>query len=141
MGARYQGYNSDMTRTLCVGGPTVRFKEIYNIVLEAQLKSTEAIRPGMGCGEADAVARDIISGYGYGEYFGHSLGHGIGLAPHEPPSLRQGNQLKLEVNMVHSTEPGIYLPGWGGIRIEDLILVTADGHEVLTSANKDGFWN
>ncbi len=141
MGARYQGYNSDMTRTLCIGGPTARFKEIYNIVLEAQLKSTEAIRPGISCGEADAVARDIISDYGYGEYFGHSLGHGIGLAPHEPPSLRQGNQLKLEVNMVHSTEPGIYLPGWGGIRIEDLILVTADGHEVLTRAKKDGFWN
>jgi Xaa-Pro aminopeptidase len=140
MGARYQGYNSDMTRTLCIGEPTPRFKEIYNIVLEAQLKATEAICPGLTAGEADAAARDLIASYGYGENFEHTTGHGIGLAAHEPPSLRKNNQQKLEPNMLHSIEPGIYLNGWGGVRIEDLILVTASGHEVLTAADKAGFW-
>lgn len=140
MGARYQGYNSDLTRTLCVGEATPRFKEIYNIVLEAQLKASEAIRPGITGGEADAVARDIITGYGYGETFSHTTGHGIGLAVHEPPSLRPRNQQKLAPNMLHSIEPGIYLSGWGGVRIEDLVLVTDQGHEVLTGADKAGFW-
>lgn len=141
MGARYLGYNSDMTRTVCVGAPTARFKEIYNIVLEAQLQATAAIRPGISGGEADAVARDIITAHGYAENFGHSLGHGIGLAVHEPPSLRKNSKHVLLANMVHSVEPGIYLPGWGGVRIEDLVLVTADGHEKLTGAVKDSFYD
>ena len=141
MGARYMGYNCDMTRTLCVAEPTARFKEIYNIVLEAQSKAIQVIRPGISGGEADAAARDTISHYGYGEAFGHTTGHGIGLAVHEPPQLRKGNQFKLEPNIVHSVEPGIYLAGWGGVRIEDLVLVTPDGHEVLTRANKNGFWS
>ncbi len=140
MGARYLGYNSDMTRTVCIGEPTARFKEIYNIVLEAQLRACEAIRPGLACEQADAVARDIISNYGYGDNFGHTLGHGIGLAVHEPPSLRKTNRLLLAPNMVHSVEPGIYLTGWGGVRIEDLVLVTSDGYENLTGAIKDGFY-
>jgi Xaa-Pro aminopeptidase len=141
MGARYQGYNSDMTRTVCVGGPTPRFKEIYNIVLEAQLRACEAIRPGLTGQAADAVARDIITSYGYGEFFGHSLGHGIGLAVHEPPSLRKGSEVGLAPNMVHSVEPGIYLNGWGGVRIEDLVLVTPDGYENLTGALKNDFYH
>jgi Xaa-Pro aminopeptidase len=140
MGARYRGYNSDMTRTVCVGEPTARFKEIYNIVLEAQLRSSEAIRPGLTGQQADAVARDIISGYGYGDNFGHALGHGIGLAVHEPPSLRANSQITLAPNMVHSIEPGIYLAGWGGVRIEDLVLVKPDGYENLTGAIKQGFY-
>ncbi len=139
MGARYRGYNSDMTRTVVIGEPTARFREIYNIVLEAQLRTCDAIRPGLTGGQADAVARDIISSYGYGETFGHSLGHGIGLAVHENPRLRMNSQTVLEPNMVHSVEPGIYLAGWGGVRIEDLVLVTPDGHENLTGAIKDGF--
>ncbi|NWJ98465.1 MAG: aminopeptidase P family protein [Chloroflexi bacterium] len=141
MGTRYQGYNSDMTRTVCVGAPTPKFKEIYNIVLEAQLKTIEAIRPGLTGDEADTIARDLITSYGYGEAFSHSLGHGIGLAVHELPGLRKGNKETLEPNMVHSIEPGIYLSGWGGVRIEDLVLVTTDGYELLSAANKRGFWS
>ena len=140
MGARYEGYNSDMTRTVCVGEPTARFKEIYNIVLEAQARSTEAIQPGLTGGAADKIARDIISNYGYGDMFGHSLGHGIGLAVHESPSLRKDSQHVLAPNMIHSVEPGIYLADWGGVRIEDLVLVTSDGHEELTNAIKDDFY-
>ena len=140
MGARYLGYNSDMTRTVCVGEPAARFKEIYNIVLEAQLRSCEAIRPGLTGQQADAVARDIIGSYGYGDNFGHALGHGIGLAVHEPPSLRVNSQITLAPNMVHSIEPGIYLAGWGGVRIEDLVLVKPDGYENLTGAIKQGFY-
>lgn len=140
MGARYQGYNSDLTRTLWVVEPTPRYKEIYNIVLEAELKAIKAIRPGLRAEEADVIARDFISSYGYGENFGHSLGHGIGLAAHEPPSLRKGSKDVLAPNMVHSVEPGIYLNGWGGVRIEDLVSVTAEGHEVLTKADKSEFW-
>lgn len=140
MGARYRGYNSDMTRTLCVGEPTAKFKELYNIVLEAHVKACEAVRPGLTGEQVDSVARELITSCGYGDYFIHSLGHGIGLAVHEPPSLRKASQHVLETGMVHSIEPGIYLAGWGGIRIEDLLLVTAEGNENLTGAIRAEFF-
>ncbi|HEX2915417.1 MAG TPA: aminopeptidase P family protein [Chloroflexia bacterium] len=140
MGARYFGYNSDMTRTVCAGEPTARFKEIYNIVLEAELRACDAVRPGLTGNEVDAVARDIITQHGYGSTFRHSLGHGIGLAVHEPPSVSKGSPHVLAPGMIHSVEPGIYLTGWGGVRIEDLVLVTEAGFENLTGAVKDGYY-
>ena len=137
LGARVDGYNSDVTRTLCIGEPDDRFREIYGIVLKAQLAAEEAIRPGMLGRDADAVARDVISDAGYGDYFGHSLGHGVGLAVHEKPGAGKSSEDELLPGCVVTVEPGIYIPDWGGVRIEDLVVVTDDGIEVLTQAGKD----
>jgi Xaa-Pro aminopeptidase len=138
MGARYHGYNSDMTRTIILGTPDARFREIYNIVLAAKQAAEAAIRDGFSGKEADKLARDVITDAGYGEQFGHSLGHGIGLEVHEGPRLSKISEDTLPVNAVTSCEPGIYLLDWGGVRLEDLILVRPDGVEILTGAPLHG---
>lgn len=132
-----QGYKSDLTRVLWTKKITPKLKKVYNIVLEAQLKAIEAIRPGVPCQEVDQIARSVIKDAGYGKYFGHGLGHGVGLDIHEGPRVGPTSKTQLEPGMVITVEPGIYLPGWGGVRIEDDVLVTRDGCEVLTSVPKE----
>ncbi|HWO77603.1 MAG TPA: Xaa-Pro peptidase family protein [Bacillus sp. (in: firmicutes)] len=136
-GALYKGYVSDLTRTVAVGEPSSELKEIYDIVLEAQLKAMDGIKAGITGKQADAIARDYISEKGYGEYFGHSLGHGIGLEVHEGPSLSFRSETVLKPGMVVTVEPGIYLPGKGGVRIEDDTIITENGNETLTHSTKD----
>jgi Xaa-Pro aminopeptidase len=136
-GAYYQGYVSDITRTIAVGEPNEKLKEIYEIVLEAQARGVADIKPGMSGKEADALTRDYIAEKGYGEYFGHSTGHGIGLEVHEGPNLSLTSDIILELNMVVTVEPGIYIPGLGGVRIEDDTLITTKGNEVLTHSAKE----
>jgi Xaa-Pro aminopeptidase len=135
-GIFYQGYCSDLTRTVVVGEATARQREIYNIVLKAQLEVIEKVRAGMGCREADAIARDIIAEAGFRENFGHGLGHGIGLEIHEGPRVSFTSEDILEKGMVVTNEPGIYLPEWGGVRIEDDLLITDTACEVLNKAEK-----
>jgi len=136
-GAYYKGYVSDITRTIAVGEPDSKLKAIYEIVLEAQLRGMEGIKPGMTGKQADALTRDYISEKGYGEYFGHSTGHGIGLEVHEGPSLSMKSELVLEPGMIVTCEPGIYIPGLGGVRIEDDVLITKDHNEALTHSAKE----
>lgn len=136
-GVVYDGYSSDLTRTFWTGRITRKFEEIYNIVLTAQRLAIEGVKPGRPVSEIDLLARDYIKERGYGGYFGHSLGHGIGLSVHELPRISFKSKGKLEKGMVFSVEPGIYLPGWGGVRIEDLVLVTDTGCEVLSKSPKE----
>ncbi|MET3574787.1 Xaa-Pro peptidase family protein [Bhargavaea ullalensis] len=136
-GALYNGYISDITRTVSVGEPPEELRKIYGIVLEAQKRALAALKPGMTGIEADAVARDYIKEHGYGEAFGHSTGHGIGLEVHEQPALSFRSDTKLEPGMAVTVEPGIYVPGLGGVRIEDDALITEGGAEVLTSSPKE----
>ncbi|WP_269148246.1 M24 family metallopeptidase [Planococcus antarcticus] len=136
-GALYNGYISDITRTVAVGEPSAQMKEIYDIVLKAQELGVEKIGPGMSGIEADAIARDFIKSKGYGEAFGHSTGHGIGLEVHESPGLSFRSETVLEPGMAVTVEPGIYLPGIGGVRIEDDILITESGNERLTNSTKE----
>lgn len=137
-GAYYQGYNSDLTRTVVLGQPSDKQREIYSVVLEAQLHALANIKPGMTGKEADALARDIITAKGYGDHFGHSLGHGLGMVVHEQPNLsvRAAGQVLQPGNVV-TVEPGIYLPELGGVRIEDDIVITETGNEVLTHSTKE----
>ncbi|WP_304608780.1 Xaa-Pro peptidase family protein [Planomicrobium sp. CPCC 101079] len=136
-GALYNGYISDITRTVAVGEPSEQLKEIYQIVLDSQVLGVEKIGPGMTGIEADAIARDYIKSKGYGEAFGHSTGHGIGLEVHEAPGLSSKSETVLEPGMAVTVEPGIYLPGIGGVRIEDDILITESGNERLTNSTKE----
>ena len=136
-GALYNGYVSDVTRTVAIGEPSDQLKEIYQIVLDSQMLALEKIKPGMTGIEADAVARDYIKSKGYGEAFGHSLGHGIGLEVHEGPGLSFRSEVVLEEGMVITIEPGIYLPGVGGVRIEDDSVMTATGNSKLTHSTKE----
>ncbi|MFD2045978.1 M24 family metallopeptidase [Ornithinibacillus salinisoli] len=136
-GALYQGYCSDITRTFAVGDISDELKKIYNTVLEAQLLGVDGIKPGMSGKEADALTRDYITENGYGEYFGHSTGHGLGMEVHEGPGLSYRNEGKLETGMVVTVEPGIYVPNVGGCRIEDDIVITENGNERLTTSPKD----
>jgi Xaa-Pro aminopeptidase len=131
------GYRSDLTRTLLTGKPDRKFEKVYKTVLEAQLAAIDAIKPGVSCSEVDAAARNVISAAGFGKYFDHGLGHGIGLDVHEAPRLSRTVETILQPGMVVTVEPGIYLPGWGGVRIEDDVLVTRQGCEVLSSVPKD----
>ena len=133
-GARVDGYHSDITRTLLLGTPDDRRQQVYDIVLEAQRRAIEAIRPGRQGSQVDAVARSYITEQGYGEYFGHGLGHGLGLEVHDGRILTKTSEIVLRPGMIVTVEPGIYIPGWGGVRIEDDVLVTESGCEVLTSA-------
>jgi Xaa-Pro aminopeptidase len=136
-GALYNGYISDITRTIAVGQPSDKLVEMYNVVLESQLLALEKVGPGMTGIEADAVARDYLKSKGYGEAFGHSTGHGIGLEVHEGPGLSFRSNTILEPNMTVTIEPGVYLPGIGGVRIEDDILITETGNERLTHSTKE----
>ncbi|MGF9710937.1 M24 family metallopeptidase [Paenibacillus naphthalenovorans] len=136
-GAYYKGYCSDITRTVVLGKPTDKHREIYNIVLEAQLEALDRIRPGMTGREADAVARDVIKRYGYGDLFGHGTGHGLGMEIHEAPRLSITGDTVLAPGMTVTVEPGIYIPGFGGVRIEDDIVITDTGNRRLTQSSKD----
>jgi Xaa-Pro aminopeptidase len=138
-GCFYKGYASDITRTFYVGkNPSEKHIEIYNIVKEANEKAIKAIKEGVSVHELDSIARDFIKEKGYGDYFGHGLGHGIGLQIHEYPGVSFKSEDKvLKAGMVITIEPGIYLPNFGGVRIEDDILVTKDSYEILTSLKKD----
>ena len=134
IGAVIDGYHSDMTRTVSVGRTPARLLKIYELVLRAQKTAEAALKPGMTGREADQIARDIITEAGFGPRFGHSLGHGVGLAIHEDPRLSRLSDDVLKPGMVVTVEPGIYLPGWGGVRIEDLVVITKNGCEVLTES-------
>ncbi|WP_327078710.1 M24 family metallopeptidase [Planococcus sp. CAU13] len=136
-GALYNGYISDITRTVAVGEPSEKMKEVYQVVLEAQELGVEKIGPAMTGFDADAIGRDHIKAKGYGDAFGHSTGHGIGLEVHEAPGLSFKSQTVLEPGMAVTVEPGIYLPGIGGVRIEDDILITESGNERLTNSSKE----
>lgn len=137
-GCVVDGYCSDITRTVAVGKSDERQKEVYQLVLKAQQTGVNAVRPGRSGKEVDASARQVIADAGYGEQFGHGLGHGVGLEVHErPPVLSKVGEELLEEGMVTSVEPGIYIPGWGGVRIEDLVVVTAGGCRVLTQSPKE----
>lgn len=136
-GAYYKGYCSDTTRTIAVGEPSDKLKEIYAIVLEAQQRGVAQIKQGMTGKEADAITRDYIHSKGYGEFFGHSTGHGLGLEVHEGPTLSIRSVDTLQPGMVVTIEPGVYLSGVGGVRIEDDVLITKEGNEVLTHAPKE----
>lgn len=137
IGAMVNGYCSDMTRTVCIGTPSEKLREIHALVLQAQETAEQNIKNGMTGKDADALARDYLAEMGYGESFTHGLGHGIGLEVHEPPSLSiRGSETKLEAGMVFSVEPGIYLPGWGGVRIEDLVVMEGESVRVLCRSPK-----
>jgi Xaa-Pro aminopeptidase len=136
-GARWGGYCSDLTRVVGLGGMSAKMREVYQIVLEAQSAGIAAIKPGRPLKEVDAAARKVIDDAGYGPQFGHSLGHGIGLDIHEQPTLSGRSEGVLEPGQIVTVEPGIYLPGVGGVRIEDDVLVTARGGTILSSLPKD----
>ncbi|MBP1691282.1 MAG: aminopeptidase [Bacteroidetes bacterium] len=136
-GATVDGYHSDLTRTVALGHVTRRAREIYGVVLKAQLAALDAARGGMPARDLDGVARRIIADAGYGDAFSHSLGHGLGLHIHERPRVSALSNETLAAGSVITVEPGIYIPGWGGVRIEDDILLSTTGNTVLTSAPKD----
>jgi Xaa-Pro aminopeptidase len=136
-GANSGQYLSDLTRVLVTGKISPKLRKIYEIVLTAQRAAIEAIRPGIKCEDVDQVARSIITKAGYGKQFGHGLGHGTGLDIHESPRFAKGQTTELQPGMIVTVEPGIYLSGWGGVRIEDDVLVTRAGHEVLTDVPKE----
>jgi Xaa-Pro aminopeptidase len=137
-GAQLDGYASDCTRTYATGEDLdPRDREVYETVLKAQLESLAAVRAGAGGREVDAVARDVITAAGHGEHFGHGLGHGVGLETHEAPRLSRASSTKLVAGHVVTVEPGVYLPGVGGVRIEDLVVVTDAGRDVLSGFTKD----
>ena len=137
LGVETLGYTSDMTRTVAVGQPDQFKKDIYKIVLEAQLTAQGFIKPGVTASQVDAVARQVIEKAGYGEYFNHRLGHGLGMDVHEFPSIMAGNDMVIEEGMCFSVEPGIYIPGKVGVRIEDCGYVTKSGFEVFTQTPKE----
>ena len=136
-GARGRLYISDLTRVLATTKISPKLERVYGVVLAAQLAAIAAIRPGAVLEEVDRAARETIAKAGFGKNFGHGLGHGIGLNVHESPRLGSGEKATLKPGMVVTVEPGIYLPGWGGVRIEDDVLVTRTGHEVLSTVPKE----
>ena len=136
-GAQKDGYASDCTRTVATGDVDPRDREVYELVLRAQVEALAAVRPGPVGREVDAVARGIIDAAGHAEHFGHGLGHGVGLDVHEEPRLSKQGETALAEGHIVTVEPGVYLPGQVGVRIEDLVAVTADGHEVLSSLPKE----
>jgi Xaa-Pro aminopeptidase len=136
-GCVFQHYHSDITRTVAVGEVPPTLQHIYRVVAQAQQAVLEAIRPGLKCAQVDKIARDMITAHGYGQYFGHGLGHGVGLAIHEEPRLAPSDDTILEPGMIVTVEPGIYIPDLGGVRIEDMILITANGCETLAHSSKD----
>ena len=137
LGTDMHGYASDMTRTVAVGKPDQFKKDIYNLCLEAHMAALDFIKPGVTASEVDAAARKVIEKAGYGEYFNHRLGHGIGMTCHEFPSIMEGNDMEIQEGMCFSVEPGIYIPGKVGVRIEDCGHVTKSGFEVFTHTPKE----
>jgi len=137
IGARLDGYCSDMTRVFAVGDPPNQAQEIYSLVLQANRIGIAAVRPGLSGVEVDAAAREVIAAAGHGDHFGHGLGHGVGLEVHEPPRLSPLSKDELKPGMVVTVEPGVYIPGFGGVRIEDLIVVTEDGYRTITTYPRD----
>jgi Xaa-Pro aminopeptidase len=137
MGAVVDGYASDMTRMLHVGTPGAKAKRMYRAVLEAQQAAIDAVRPGVRTAAIDGAARRVLKGYGLDRAFTHSTGHGLGLEIHEPPRLGKKDKLKLRAGMAITIEPGVYLEGFGGIRIEDTVLVSERGCEILTPTSKN----
>lgn len=135
-GVRYRGYHSDETVTVAIREVPSKLREIYSIVLEAHDRAIDAVRPGISLADIDAVARDYIAVQGYGDYFGHGLGHGVGLEVHEYPTVSARGEAVAEVGMVFTIEPGIYIPDLAGVRIEDMVTVTADGCRLLTRLPK-----
>jgi len=136
-GALYRHYHSDTTRTIVLGSPTEKQKDIYQAVLEAQMRGVGAARPGMTAKELDAIVRDVIKEYGYGDYFIHSTGHGVGLEIHEWPRVSQMDETELKPGMVITIEPGIYIPKLGGVRIEDTVVITDNGARRLTKTERE----
>jgi Xaa-Pro aminopeptidase len=137
IGAKYQHYCADMTRTVVFGKASKKFRQVYEIVLTAQRLAEEKVRAGKKAVEIDGIARNYIKEKGYGEYFGHGLGHAVGIMVHEVPTLSSQSKDILQVNTTVTVEPGIYLPGEFGIRIEDLVLVKKTGCEILTKSPKE----
>jgi len=137
LGAILAGYAADMTRTLYLGAPTRRARRLYESVAAAQRATVEGLRPGLQAGQADAIAREALAQRGLGEFFTHSTGHGVGLEVHERPRLGRGDQTPMPAGSVVTVEPGVYLEGYGGVRIEDTVLIEERGPEVLTPAEKD----
>jgi len=135
VGVKIDGYSCDMTRTVFLGSATPKFKTIYKTVREAQLAALKQIRPGVKSTVPDSTARQIIRDAGFGDYFGHSLGHGVGLATHEGPRLGPEKPVELKEGMVVTDEPGIYIPGLGGVRLEEMVLIEKDGPRILTRDN------
>ncbi len=135
-GAMYRGYHSDETRTFVIGHPERKHEEVYDIVLKAQEAALDLVKPGVLAKEVDLAGRKVIEDAGYGEYFGHGIGHGVGLDIHEGPSVSRKSETVLEPGMVITVEPGVYIPGFGGVRIEELVVVTGDGKRVLTTSPK-----
>jgi len=136
IGAKVGGYSSDMSRTICLGSPDNTFNKVYDTVLGAQLTAMAIIKEGMTGEEADSIARIIIEEAGYGDAFGHSLGHGVGLAPHELPRLGPNSTEQMVDGMVFTVEPGIYLTGWGGVRIEDVVIMEGGKLRAVSKAKK-----
>lgn len=136
-GALWQGYHADMTRTVAVGEPAPWQRDLYDLVAAAQRAGSLALAPGAGAGDVDTAARDLIGAAGHAEHFGHGLGHGVGLEIHEMPFLGPGRTGRLEDRVPITVEPGVYLPGRGGVRIEDTLVVRDDGPELLTVATKE----
>lgn len=137
MGCVYKGYNSDLTRTFFVSYIDPELERVYHVVNEARRKAVEAARPGISAGELDSVARNHIADAGYGDYFGHSLGHGVGLDVHEAPRIKPEGDAVLRPGTVITIEPGIYLPGKGGVRIEDMIVITEESSKLMTQYPRD----
>ena len=136
MGCVYEGYCSDLSRTIVAGSPDESFRHVYNTVLGAQEQAEDSVRAGMTGGETDAISREMIGSAGFGENFGHSLGHGVGLEVHEYPRLGPKTPDRLENGMVFTIEPGIYLSGWGGVRIEDMVVLENGSPRILSKAHK-----
>lgn len=137
LGTVYKGFVSDASRTVAFGQIDAKSKEIYDVCLEAQLTAQAAAKPGMTAAQLDKIARDVIDKAGYGQYFIHRLGHGMGQSDHEFPSIMEGNNMELEPGMCFSIEPGIYIPGVAGVRIEDCVYVTDTGVEPFTHYPKE----
>ena len=137
LGVVLDGYCSDITRTVAFGDINEQQREIYDTVLKAELAALEQSKPGTRIGDLDMTARDIITKAGYGDYFPHRIGHGLGISVHEFPSMSQNNDGILKEGMVYTIEPGIYVPGVGGVRIEDDVVVTKDGYKTLTNYPKE----